>query len=107
MEYRTNFRKSIIFLLCFWIIGIALFIWFGLGWFFLLITVRQILFFIPQTSLIIQKLFHLNNNVTQWSQNQERNCKTSVILRLLIILIWLSLTIFVFMKLNIKLLSIL
>lgn len=105
MNRKTTLGKTMVVLICFWIIGILLFIWFGLGWFFLVETIRRILFFIPQTFLVIKKTFHIDENVITRDQTQEGNYKASLILRLTTIIFWLCLTILVFLKLNISLIS--
>jgi hypothetical protein len=47
MQINGIFFKVFILLVAFWIIGILLSIWFGLGWFLLMETIRRFLFVLP------------------------------------------------------------
>lgn len=108
MEDRTLWTQPktrvIIFLLSLWIIGVVLAIWFGLGWFFLIETLRRILIAIPKIYLIFLRLVvspqHADEEKQRLTQKQVR---IFYAWRMIIALIWLLLTVVVFLYANIRL----
>src|SRR5689334_10286105 len=85
--------RTIIFLLVVWIIGIMLAFWFGLGWFFLIETLRRIILAIPTVYLAF-----LRHVVSAERANEEKQLlrqkevRIFYVWRLIVALIWLLLT---------------
>jgi hypothetical protein len=92
--------KLVIFLSTYWVLSVAIAIWFGLGWFFLMVTLRRLMIAFPFSRNWI-------NRVTGVEKPKSESNGTLIIwhniLQTFIIVIWLSLTIVVFLKANIRL----
>jgi hypothetical protein len=105
MGNEINYRKiiSVIGIFLIWgFIGIVLAYFWGLGWFFLIITVRRILISIPYLRKLFQRVIGIDMN-DQKTENPPKEKQISEILGLIIIVAWLAMTIFVFAKVNIPL----
>jgi SNF family Na+-dependent transporter len=96
--------RTIIFLLSLWIVGMVLTLWFGLGWFFLIETLRRIIIAIPKIYLpflrVVVSLERANEEKQLLNQKEVRKFYTW---RMIVALIWLLLTIIVFLYANIRL----
>jgi hypothetical protein len=92
----------------FWATGVILSLFWGLGWFFLLETFRRLLTYLPPINNYIRKLVvgrYEPTNLEVDSTNPNL-VKLSRVLKIVILLIWIGMTIFVFMKINIPLIRI-
>jgi hypothetical protein len=102
--------KLFLFLISLWLFGFLLAFFFGLGWFFLIESLRRILTYIPPIDRMMRKIFVGKVNEDQIGSEKADSNKTSVyisrILGALITLIWIALTIIVFMKVNIPIIDI-
>jgi hypothetical protein len=100
--------RTIIVLLALWVIGVALAFWFGLGWFFLLETLRRIVMAIPIVYFAFLRIV-----VGSERANEERellskkNVRMFYVWRFIVALMWLWLTIVVFRYVNIRLVDLL
>ncbi|HXD11781.1 MAG TPA: hypothetical protein VN653_17075 [Anaerolineales bacterium] len=96
--------RTIIFLLSLWIVGIVLALWFGLGWFFLIETLRRMLIAIPKIYLPFLRLLVSAERADEEKQLLTRkDVRIFYAWRFAVALIWLTLTIVVFVYANIRL----
>ena len=95
----------LLFLFCFWAIGIVLAWFWGLGWFFLLECLRRLLAYVPQLNRRIRKVFFGKEatEIQDVEQTSPGLIFASRMLGLIIMVVWIGLTIFVFAKINIPL----
>lgn len=80
--------------------------WFwGLGWFFLLVGLRRLLTYIPQLNQKIRKVFFGEDlpNIHDGKRMSPGVIFASRGLELIMMLVWIGITIFVFVKINIPL----
>ena len=98
--------RTIFFLLSFWIIGVVLAFWFGIGWFFLSETLRRIIIAIPQIFIPVLRVVIGNEQADEeYRLLSQKNIQFFYIWRVVVALIWLILTIVVFSIANIRLIS--
>jgi hypothetical protein len=89
----------------FWVVGILLAFKWGLGWFFLIESLRRLLTYIPSLNQRI-KLFLVGDAGVVNSPNYATDPKLIILSKFLaaiILLAWIGITIFVFLKVNIPL----
>ena len=108
MKHRTlsvqSKARTIIFVLSLWIVGIALALWFGLAWFFLIETLRRIIIAIPKVYLVFLSLVVSPERADEEKQLLiQRGVRIFYAWRLIVALIWLLLTVVVFLYANIRL----
>jgi hypothetical protein len=100
--------RLIIFLLSFWIVGVFLAFFWGLGWFFLLESLRRLITYIPPLNNWVRKITIGEGKFATFESNTA-NSKlviASKFLGVIIMLGWIGLTIFIFAKLNFPLVDI-
>lgn len=96
--------KTIIFLLLLWIVGVALAFWFGLGWFFLVEALRRVIIAIPKIYLAFLRVFVSAERANEEKQLLLRKeVRSFYAWRFIVSLIWILLTIVVFLYANIRL----
>ena len=100
--------KLLLFLLSFWGIGLLLALFFGLGWFFLFESLRRLLTYIPPINHRVRNYFIEKGDGKKTYEITENPSlkKVSNIIGLMITIIWLALTVFVFFYVNIRLIDI-
>lgn len=102
-----NHIKFILILILFWTIGILFALFFGLGWFFLIETLRRVLTYIPPLGRWFRKLILGEEELlSQMKPTASQYELFSRVLGFMITLGWAMITIFVFTKINIPLLDI-
>jgi hypothetical protein len=97
--------KVLLFLLLFWAAGVVLAIYFGLGWFFLLESLRRLATYISPLNRKMRYLL-LGKEEPSTIETQTTNPNAiflSKFFRLIILLGWIVMTIVVFNKINIPL----
>jgi hypothetical protein len=100
--------RIILFLISFWLLGVIFAFFFGLGWFFLIESFRRLLTYIPPINRKLQN-YYINEVGQPKTENNVVDPKLillSNIFRLIILFGWIGMTIFVFAKMNIPLISI-
>lgn len=96
--------QTILFFLMLWILGVALAVWFGLGWFFLIETLRRVIIAIPTTYIIFLRIVVSPTRAEEEKRLlEQKEVRLFYIWRLIVALIWLLLTIIVFLSANIRL----
>jgi hypothetical protein len=96
--------RTIVFLLSFWVVGISLALWFGLGWFFLIETLRRIIIAVPKVYLAFLRVLVSDERANEEKQLLIRKeVRMFYAWRFIIALIWLLLTVIVFLYVNIRL----
>lgn len=96
--------RTIIFLLSLWIVGIGLALWFGLGWFFLVETLRRIIIALPKIYIPFLSAVVSTERADEEKQLlSQREVRMFYTWRFIVALIWLLLTVFVFLYTNIRL----
>jgi hypothetical protein len=100
--------RLVLFLFSFWAIGVIFAIFYGLGWFFLIESIRRLITYIPPLNRIIQDFLvgKEDHNFSEMQSSTPNVIFLSKILRLIIFLGWVGITIFVFAKVNIPLIEI-
>lgn len=93
------------FFILWWVLGLILACIWGLGWFFLIETLRRVITFYPPTRDRLKRLFDVSGEIKPVSLTLS-NQRKSQIMELIIILAWIGMTIFVFDRANISLLMI-
>lgn len=103
LSAQSNAR-TIIFLLSLWIVGIALALWFGLGWFFLIETLRRIIIAIPKIYLTFLRVVVSPERANEEKQLlSQKKVRILYAWRMIVALIWWLLTVVVFLYANIQL----
>jgi|GEM_PF-4854395 len=108
-QNKTMFgsAKLIFFLFFFWLIGVLLAIFWGLGWFFLLESLRRLVTYIPPLDHKIRVILLGKEQVERDSQHSisisPGMVTISKLIRVLILVVWAGITIFVFLRINIPL----
>jgi hypothetical protein len=101
--------KLFLFLFFFWLLGILLAFFWGLGWFFLLESLRRLVTYIPPLDRKIRELLIGKEQVERTSSYTDSVSQNMVLIskitRLIIVIVWIGITIFVFMKINIPLID--
>lgn len=92
--------KLVIFLSTYWVLSVAIAIWYGLGWFFLMVTMRRLMIAFPFSRNWINRVTGVESPK---SESKGALIIWHNILQAFIIIVWLSLTIVVFLKANIRL----
>jgi hypothetical protein len=109
MENKIKIKSTlrvIFLLLSFWFIGLLISFWYGLGWFFLSETLRRILMAIPQTYIKFLRVFVSDERAEEEKLLiSQKNARLMYVWRFIVACIWVILTIFVFLKINIRLVS--
>jgi hypothetical protein len=106
MSNQSKIRTAI-FLLSPWIAGVALAFWFGLGWFFLLETLRRVVIAIPQLYIPLLRILVGTERADEEKRLlDQKNVRLFYAWRVVVAVIWLTLTIVVFYTTNIRLISI-
>jgi hypothetical protein len=104
---KKHSLRIILFLISFWLIGVICAFFFGLGWFFLIESLRRLLTYIPTLNRKLQN--HSGDEAGQLTSESEATdpklVHLSNIFRLVILLGWIGITIFVFAKVNIPLIE--
>lgn len=110
---KTDFKitKPLIrvtsFLLLLWLTGLLLSIWFGLGWFFFLESIRRIIIAIPQTYIPFLRLVVSTERANEEeSILEKKSARWLYVWRGAVACIWLILTVVVFKFVNIRLIDI-
>ena len=93
------------FILSFWLIGITLAIWFGLGWLILFQTIRLIIFLIPQFYLAAIRIV-AGDEFMREEVEKKGNRKLLSWKNITIILLNILLTVLFFWKINIPVIDI-
>lgn len=100
-------KKLIWFFVVWWVIGAVLAFFWGLGWFFLIVTLRRIVTYFPPIRRKFRVWFLGEEQDNEKEKTDPRTRFPSQLMGGIIILIWIGLTIYVFSQLNISLISIL
>ncbi len=96
--------RIIVFLLSLWFIGIALALWFGLGWFFLVETLRRIMIALPKIYIpLLRTVVSVERADEEKQLLIQKEVRMFYAWRFIVALIWLLLTVFVFLYANIRL----
>ena len=94
------------FLLFPWIVGVALAFWFGLGWFFLLEALRRCIMAVPRIYIpLLRMLVGVERADEEKRLLDQKNVRLFYIWRIVVAAIWLILSVFVFLTINIRLVS--
>ena len=102
---RLNFKKwssKLMFLLLFWVTGVFLAVFWGIGWFFLTESLRRLLTYVPPFNRFIAP------DADPHPKNGTFPPQAKVVAKvfsLLITLIWIGMTVFVFLKMNFSIMS--
>lgn len=98
--------KVIVFELSFWVVGVALAFWFGLGWFFLLGTIRRLFIAVPwlyvPTVRILLGEDRAELEKVRLSEKGPR-VRWHYTLQAIIMMAWVTMTIVAFRYANIRL----
>lgn len=103
-------KKSIVKILVFyfstWIIGIIFAIWLGLGYFLLIETLRRIMITIPAIYIrFLRIMFGEERAIEEENSLKENYGKPIYYIRYFATIIWIIVTIFVFLHYNIRLID--
>jgi hypothetical protein len=100
--------KLILSLIAFWFVGVIIALFAGLGWFFLIETLRRILFLVPKLNTAVIN-FILGRDTRKVPEDfKKAPCGfLCVAMRYAIICAWIILTILVFCKANIRIIEVL
>jgi len=104
-----GFLRFLAFGLSFWSVGVILAAFFGLGWFFLLETVRRVLLAVPHVRWRLTRAIFGDeraNGIRRMEDEAGSRRLVSGLLQVVITLAWIALTIFVFARFNIRLIDI-
>jgi len=107
-KVNTVKNRFLIFYLSFTLIGIFLWFFFGSGWFFLLIFIRQLFFslnilFIP-TATWLHKPQKVETVIPGWNPNNKRIFRSN--LSIAVLIMYFLLSVVAFWKVNISILEI-
>jgi hypothetical protein len=93
--------RTLLFLLLFWILAVLLASWYGLGWFFFVITIRQLAIALPCLRNAIRSAISMEEHA------DERGALVSLhlLFQAVIIIGWIAMTIVVFLKANVRLID--
>jgi len=106
MFIKSKTAQLLIFSLSFWIVGIVLALWFGLGWLILAETIRRMTTLVPQTYFpILQTPTGIKRADDKQYVLEKRSVNVCYIRRGLNVILWLLLTIAVFLYANIHLID--
>lgn len=110
LQHKLTYRSTrlILFLFSFWAIGVILALFWGLGWFFLLESLRRLITYIPPLNRKIKEIF-LGREEQMTPEQPLANPGLVTISRalgIIIMMVWIGFTIFVFVKMNIPLIDI-
>ncbi len=95
--------KLIVSLIAFWFVGVIIAFFAGLGWFFLIETLRRILFLVPKlNTAVINFILGRETRKVPGDINKAPCGLLCVVMRYAIICAWIIMTIFVFWKANIR-----
>lgn len=101
--------KLFFFLLFFWLFGMLLALFWGLGWFFLLESLRRLITYISPLDRKIREILIGKEQVERISSQTDsvnpNLVAISKTIRLVIVIVWIGITVFVFMKINIPLIE--
>jgi hypothetical protein len=100
-------KKLFLFSLLLWLIGIILAAIWGLGWFFLVETLRRIATYFPPFKRRLKVLLLGTELESETTTTSSAAYRLSQIMGGIIIVCWVVLTIFVFVKANVSLIMIL
>ena len=101
---KKNPLRVILYISFIWAMGVVLAYFWGLGWFFLLESLRRLTTYISPLNRIIQSLlFEKPTSTIITNSTDPKLLLISRILRTIILLFWIGATIFVFLKINIPL----
>lgn len=89
-----------------WVIGVIVAAVYGLGWFFLIETVRRIVTYFPPLRTRLRKLILGSKLEPAQAVISTTTNRISQVMEWIIIGAWIGLTIFVFMKANLSLFTI-
>jgi hypothetical protein len=96
--------RTITFLLILWLVGITMAFWLGLGWLFLIETIRRFMIATPIIYLAFLRIVVSPQRAVEEKQLlTQKKVRMLYVWRFVVALIWLALTIFVFVYLNIRL----
>lgn len=98
-------RKFFTILLAFWGTGVIFALFLGLGWFFLIETIRRIIFSIPQIYIPILNLVLGHRILEKENVTRNETRQWLLILQGIKILFWVLLTAYVFLELNVRFIS--
>jgi hypothetical protein len=100
----TSKVRLVSFLLLLWFAGIGLALWLGLGWFFLVETIRRFIISIPIVYIKFLRMLVSPQRAAEEKQLlTQHRVRMLYLWRLVVALIWLALTVVVFLYANIKL----
>jgi len=93
----------------FWIVGLVLAAFFGLGWFFLAGTARRLVLAVPHARRRVTRAIYGEeraNEILRSEQQAGSRKPISVALQAVISLTWIALTILVFARFNVRFIDI-
>ena len=106
MFIKSKIGQLLIFSLAVWIVGIVLALWFGLGWLILAETIRRTITMVPQTYFpILQTPTTIKRTDDKQYTLEKNNVNVFYIRRGLNVILWLLLTIAIFLYANIRLID--
>lgn len=100
-------KRLILFYLAWWLIGVVFAFMWGLGWFFLVETLRRIVTYVAPFRRILGNTLLGEDLESETARIAPGNKMLSQIMGGIIILAWVAMTIFVFAKANVSLIKIL
>jgi hypothetical protein len=99
-------RKLFLYVFLWTIAGIVLAFFWGLGWFFLMMTIRRMVTYIPPLNRKLREFIYGPGLEAESIKVSPPLRAASQIMAWIITVIWIGLTIFVFIKINIPLITI-
>ena len=103
MKIDHPYKKLFLFYLLWWIVGVVIASIWGLGWFFLVETLRRVITYFPPLRHRIRLLMLGADLETETIAVSPTTKMVSQIMGMIIIAGWIGLTIFVFLRANITL----